>query len=74
MESLGYGITSRTFCAMLDEALPDVVREGGPILVQDEAIIHTSHYTREWRSMKLLGSFSLRTPCISILLSISRFV
>jgi hypothetical protein len=33
VESPGRGIISRTFCEMLDQALPDVIREGYAILI-----------------------------------------
>ncbi len=46
--SAGGGVTSRTFCLMLEEGLPEEVREDLAIVVQDGVPIHTSHEVRDW--------------------------
>ena len=42
IESPGHGITSRTSCAMLEEALPGAISEGATILcrMEPECILH----------------------------------
>jgi transposase len=46
--SPGGGITTRTYLIMLDEALPQEVRDGSAIFLYDGASIYDSHEANAW--------------------------
>jgi DDE superfamily endonuclease len=47
-DSPGGGATARSYITMLDEALPECIRNGEEGLIQDNAPIHKAILTREW--------------------------